>query len=111
MMIATWPGRRSASRPASARRCSVSASKVEVLGIMQMQISITAYRPRSVGADRDDGDRQTDQLTQPAPVRPARVAYALMTPATRSRFRAGTPEPLDTPADELLELVTKGYVP
>src|ERR1700676_4365491 len=70
MMIATWPGRRSASRPALARRCSVSASKVEVVGIMQIQISITPYRLGSVGADRDDGNRQTDQLTQPVHVRP-----------------------------------------
>ncbi len=29
-----------------------------------------------------------------------------MTPTTRSRCRAGTPEPLQTPAVELFELVT-----
>src|ERR1700731_2027903 len=69
MMIATWPGSRSASRPASARRCSVWASNVEVVGIMQTEISITPYRLRSVGADRDDGNRQTDQLTQSVHVR------------------------------------------
>ena len=43
--------------------------------------------------------------------RPTLVAYALTTPTTRSRLRAGTPEPLATPADELFELVTNGYVP
>src|SRR5436853_4567724 len=40
--------------------------------------------------------------------RPTRVEYALTTPTTRSRFRAGTPEPLQMPAGELLELVTYG---
>src|SRR5207237_2408410 len=43
--------------------------------------------------------------------RPTRVVYALITPTTRSSRRAGTPEPLQTPAGELLELVTYGYVP
>src|SRR2546423_1158184 len=34
-----------------------------------------------------------------------------MTPMMRSTRRAGTPEPLQMPAGELLELVTYGYVP
>ena len=38
--------------------------------------------------------------------RPTRVVYALMTPMMRVRFRAGTPEPDQTPAVELFELVT-----
>src|SRR2546429_7490258 len=40
--------------------------------------------------------------------RPTREVYALMTPIERVRCLAGTPEPLQMPATELLELVTYG---
>src|SRR5947207_12664642 len=40
--------------------------------------------------------------------RPTRDEYALTTPRIRPSCRAGTPEPLQMPAGELLELVTYG---
>src|SRR5262245_28217615 len=43
--------------------------------------------------------------------RPTRVVYAFTTPTILVRYLAGTPDPDQTPAGRLDELVTYGYVP
>src|SRR5215204_3621636 len=42
---------------------------------------------------------------------PTRVVYALVTPTTYSRCRAGTPEPTTAPPTVGFDEVTNGYVP
>src|SRR5262245_54203771 len=116
MMTATWAGRRAGSRPASARRCRVSGSKVLLLTMRPVGIEIMplAYRRGVVIARRDYHFLllQTRDDQQPEGVgpfteskgSPPETAVSTFFPDTQPGYVRGTAQSIGEEAIERLQL-------